>query len=96
MCDALRGAGQRLSAPESQVRGGPLPVGRFLFTREDYELEASASPASTCSTSAVRTLSSIAASFTKARVQMLQPCLRHGVEYGALRGLASHARFPRR
>jgi hypothetical protein len=36
-----------------------------VLTREDYELEASSSPASTCSTSAARTVSSIDASRTK-------------------------------
>lgn len=56
----------RVSARRSpELAGMPLPVGRFLYTREDYELETGSSPASTWSTSAARTVSSIDASFTK-------------------------------
>ena len=56
-----------------------MPVGRLLVHAKDYEVEASLSSASSCSTSAARTASSIDASLTN-RVQPLELAFRHRVE----------------
>jgi hypothetical protein len=60
------------------ARGCHSPWAVFLITRQDYELEASLSPASTCSTSAARTVHRCEPYQT--REQTLQLALGQGVE----------------